>query len=151
MICGSNGIRNIPRKCSARRPSPDAPSRRPIARAPWSPCRIFRLARCRHLWYPADRIAVIDHGVSADFQPIIDEAAIGLLSRELSLPASLYPVRRGRRSTEESPDVSEERATVSARLARSGRGAGRRCRPSVRRLSGDRAAVGIDPSAVQVV
>ena len=37
---------------------------------------------------PADRIAVIHNGVSADFQPIIDEAAIGLLSRELSLPAS---------------------------------------------------------------
>ncbi|MET0516450.1 MAG: glycosyltransferase family 1 protein [Nitrospiraceae bacterium] len=37
---------------------------------------------------PADRIAVIHNGVSADFQPIIDEAAIGSLAKALSLPAS---------------------------------------------------------------
>ena len=37
---------------------------------------------------PADRIAVIHNGVSEDFHPIIDEAAIASLRRDLSLPAS---------------------------------------------------------------
>jgi glycosyltransferase involved in cell wall biosynthesis len=37
---------------------------------------------------PEDRIEVIHNGVSEDFQPVIDEVAIGSLERELSLPAS---------------------------------------------------------------